>query len=155
MGFYPVNPVSGEYVVGSYVTPLSFDLYFQLNLYRPFFEEITINLPIPPSSVSQAKRLLTIKAPGAQTKPYIKSLKIDGQDINTPVIRHEQIANGAMVVFEMSDTIESWGNNEDVLQAILVGDKVGDLHFVWFLWLNNSLDANKTQQEEDGDATWT
>jgi len=106
MGFYPVNPVSGEYVVGS-----------------PFFEEITINLPIPPSSVSQAKRLLTIKAPGAQTKPYIKSLKINGQDINTPVIRHEQIANGAMIVFEMSDTIESWGNDDDVLQAILGGDK--------------------------------
>ncbi|KAG5643250.1 hypothetical protein DXG03_001300, partial [Asterophora parasitica] len=53
LGFYPVNPVSGEYVVGS-----------------PFFDKITINLPpTPHQKSSQKKRKLTIIAQGAPTKP--------------------------------------------------------------------------------------
>ncbi|PPQ72017.1 hypothetical protein CVT26_007977 [Gymnopilus dilepis] len=102
MGFYPVNPVSGEYVVGS-----------------PFFEQISIDLTDPSSTTSAATKSnkLTITAIGARTKPYIKSLTIDGVSVDGPTIKHEQIAKGANVVFEMSDSIEAWGNDEDVLQA--------------------------------------
>ena len=42
---------------------------------------------------------------------------IDGASVDGPTIKHEQIARGANVVFEMSDRIEAWGNDEDVLQA--------------------------------------
>ncbi|PFH47119.1 glycoside hydrolase family 92 protein [Amanita thiersii Skay4041] len=96
MGFYPVNPASGEYVVGS-----------------PFFDKITITLPPSPSSSLEAvkgNRTLTIIAKGAATKQYVKSLMINGQPIDTPVISHEQLIGGGEVVFEMSDTVEEWGN---------------------------------------------
>ncbi|KAF8707239.1 hypothetical protein AX14_013672 [Amanita brunnescens Koide BX004] len=99
MGFYPVNPVSGEYVVGS-----------------PFHDETTIRLPAIPNV--RGERTLTIIAPGAQTKPYVKSLTINGIAVTWPIIRHDQIADGGSVVFEMSDRLEAWGNGllqEDVM----------------------------------------
>ena len=84
---------------------------------RPLFERISIDLN--PSSTPPKK--LTITAIGARSKPYIKSLTINGIGINQPVIKHEQIANGAEVVFEMSDKIEMWGNDDGVLKAFGVG----------------------------------
>ncbi|TFK34481.1 glycoside hydrolase family 92 protein [Crucibulum laeve] len=93
MGFYPVNPVSGEYVVGS-----------------PLFDTLTIDLPPSPSSGKSNK--LIIRATDAPTKPYIKSLTINGEKINVPFVRHDQIANGGEIVFEMSNKIEAWGNSE-------------------------------------------
>ena len=86
----------------------------------PFFEQISIDLTDPSSTTSATttkSNKLTITAIGARTKPYIKSLTIDGVSVDGPTIKHEQIARGANVVFEMSDRIEAWGNDEDVLQA--------------------------------------
>ncbi|KAG5648805.1 hypothetical protein DXG03_000154 [Asterophora parasitica] len=91
MGFYPVNPVSGEYVVGS-----------------PFFDKITIDLPLTPRS--EKKRRLTVIAQGAPTKPYIKSLTVNGRRVDTPIIRHEDITDGGEIVFEMCDIVQEWGN---------------------------------------------
>ncbi|KAG6908139.1 hypothetical protein DXG01_005968 [Tephrocybe rancida] len=89
MGFYPVNPVSGE----------------------PFFDKITIELPPTPGQKDEhRKRTLTVSAPGAPTKPYIKSLTVNGRRIGTPIILHEDIADGGELVFEMSDVVEEWGN---------------------------------------------
>ena len=68
-----------------------------------------------PSSTPPKK--LTITAIGARSKPYIKSLTINGNSITQPIIKHEEIANGAEVVFEMSDKIEMWGNHDSVLKA--------------------------------------
>ena len=90
---------------------------------RPLFERISINLNNPhqrhPSSTLPKK--LTITAIGARSKPYIKSLTINGISITQPIIKHEQIANGAEVVFEMSDEVEMWGNDDSVLKAFGVG----------------------------------
>lgn len=83
-------------------------------LYRPFFERIEIDLN--PSLTATPKKL-TITAIGARSKPYIKSLTINGIGITQPIIKHEQIASGAEIVFEMSDKIEAWGNDESVLEA--------------------------------------
>lgn len=58
---------------------------------------------------------MAISAIGARTKPYVKSLTINGKKVDRPVIRHDQIAEGAEIVFEMSDTIEQWGNDDDIL----------------------------------------
>ena len=60
---------------------------------------------------------MKVTAIGARTKPYIKSLTIDGVKVDRPIIKHEQIAHGADVVFEMSDVIQPWGNDPDVLEA--------------------------------------
>ncbi|KAF9567664.1 glycoside hydrolase family 92 protein [Agrocybe pediades] len=109
LGFYPVNPVSGEYVVGS-----------------PFFEQVTIDLSRPASPTASSlfptpMKNLAVTAVGARTKPYIKSLTIDGVKVDRPIIKHEQISRGADVVFEMSDKIESWGNDAEILQAFVNG----------------------------------
>ena len=127
MGFYPVNPVSGEYVVGSYETfyyyyrcaSLIYRLIFSPTC-RPLFERISIDLNLS----STPPKKLTITAIGARSKPYIKSLTINGISIDQPIIRHEQIANGAEVVFEMSDKVEMWGNDDSVLKAFGVGVSV-------------------------------
>ncbi|KAG6910664.1 hypothetical protein DXG01_008708 [Tephrocybe rancida] len=77
MGFYPVNPVSGEYVVGS-----------------PFFDKITIELPPKPQQKDQQqKRTLPITAL-----------------VDVPIIRHKDITDGREIVFEVSDVVEEWGN---------------------------------------------
>ncbi|KAF5309205.1 hypothetical protein D9619_012814 [Psilocybe cf. subviscida] len=108
LGFYPVNPVSGQYVVGS-----------------PFFEKVTLTLH-PPAASSPAT--LTIRAPGVRTKPYIKSLTINGVPVVSPTIAHAQIAHGGEVVFEMSDTVEAWGNTEEVVKefGVSVGGGEGE-----------------------------
>jgi hypothetical protein len=70
---------------------------------------------------SATPKKLTITAMGARSKPYIKSLTINGISITKPIIKHEQIATGAEVVFEMSDKIELWGNDESIMKAFGVG----------------------------------
>lgn len=59
-----------------------------------------------------AARPLVVTASGAQTKVYVKSLTVDGVPVDSqrPVVTHAQIANGADVVFEMSDTPQAWGS---------------------------------------------
>lgn len=71
------------------------------------------------SHTSDGRKKLTITALGARSKPYVKSLRINGVLVEAPVIKHEQIANGADVVFEMSDQIEAWGNEAGVAGALL------------------------------------
>ena len=62
----------------------------------PFFDAVTINLP-------DASQPLHIIAPGASTKLYVKSLRINGKELNEPIIKHSQIAHGGVIEFEMSD----------------------------------------------------
>ena len=117
MGFYPVNPVSGEYVVGSYVVFLFPFPTWGLKALSPFFEKLVIDLPPPQTQRSfgtgnGTKRTLTIIAPGAQTKPYIRSLTVNGKRIDRPLIKHDDIKDGGEIVFEMSEKVERWGNDE-------------------------------------------
>jgi putative alpha-1,2-mannosidase len=80
----------------------------------PFFDKITINLPPRlhnNGTQIQERKTLTIVATGAPTKPYIKSLTINGRKVVDPVIRHEDIVQGGTLVFEMSDKVEAWGNS--------------------------------------------
>ncbi|KAI0696503.1 glycosyl hydrolase family 92-domain-containing protein [Cerioporus squamosus] len=86
LGFYPVNPVSAEYVIGT-----------------PFYDKVTIDLPGAPMP-------LTITSIGALTKPYIKSASVNGRSLATPILKHEDIASGGHIVFEMSDTPQIWGS---------------------------------------------
>ncbi|KAI0753582.1 glycoside hydrolase family 92 protein [Irpex lacteus] len=84
LGFYPVDPVSGEYVVGT-----------------PFYDRVTISLPGKPKP-------LVITSKGAPTKPYVASLKINGKAISDPIIRHEDIVNGGEIEFVMSEKPTEW-----------------------------------------------
>jgi len=88
LGFYPVNPSSTSYVVGT-----------------PFFDKVTVELP-------GTNRSLVILAPGAATKPYVRSMTMNGRNVTEPVLSHEEIIGGGEFVFEMSETPQSWGSGD-------------------------------------------
>ncbi|KAH9918567.1 glycoside hydrolase family 92 protein [Epithele typhae] len=84
LGFYPVDPVSAEYVIGT-----------------PFFDKVTIALPGAPKP-------LVITSPGAPFKPYIKSVSVNGRELAQPILTHADIARGGTIEFEMSDAPQAW-----------------------------------------------
>ncbi len=87
MGFYPVCPGDGQYVVGS-----------------PLFPKITLQLPAP------YNKNITIIAEGVtEGNKYIKSLTMDGNPIFTPFIKHDDLVSCSELIFEMSATPTDWG----------------------------------------------
>ena len=94
LGFYPVNPASDEYVVGA-----------------PLFENISIRFPAGAATggVGGEEHTLVISAPGAVTKPFVKSLTVDGISIVKPVLQHMQIITAKLIEFEMAETPQEWG----------------------------------------------
>ncbi|KAJ8516414.1 hypothetical protein ONZ45_g6297 [Pleurotus djamor] len=85
LGFYPVNPVSGKYIVGS-----------------PFFDEVTIDLP-------GVDKPLVITSTGAPSNIYVQALSVNGERVERPMLEHASFASGGHVVFEMSDKIQPAG----------------------------------------------
>lgn len=78
MGFYPVNPVSGQYEIGS-----------------PLFNQVKISLPEGKAFILTAKNL-------SDENIYVKSVTIDGKPWNKSHITHQQIIDGANVELEMT-----------------------------------------------------
>lgn len=77
MGFYPVNPVSENYEIGT-----------------PLFPEVRLHLA--------NGNTFTVLAPNVSKKNiYIQSIKIDGQPSDKTYITHEQIMSGSTIEFEM------------------------------------------------------
>ena len=85
MGFYPVNPVSGEYEIGT-----------------PLFPEMRLNL--------DNGKTFTVLAPNVSRENiYIQSMKVNGQPYDKSYITHQQIMEGATVEFVMgSQPGEIW-----------------------------------------------
>lgn len=82
---------------------------------------MTVQLPRTPQETdAQKKKTLTIIAKGAPTKPYVKSLTINGRKTDAPIVRHEDISNGGEIIFEMSDKVEAWGNSVLVSSLVFV-----------------------------------
>jgi len=85
MGFYPVNPASGDYVIGS-----------------PIFDKVTINL-------SNGKHFV-IKAKNVSDKNiYIQSVKLNNKDYPKTFITHSMLLEGGEIVFVMGDKPSRWG----------------------------------------------
>ena len=79
MGFYPVNPVSGEYEIGT-----------------PLFPEMRLNLG--------NGKTFTVLAPNVSRENiYIQSVKVNGQPYDKSYITHQQIVDGATVEFVMGN----------------------------------------------------
>ena len=79
MGFYPVNPVSGEYEIGT-----------------PLFPEMRLNL--------DNGKTFTILAPNVSRENiYIQSVKMNGQPYDKSYITHQQIMDGATIEFVMGN----------------------------------------------------
>ncbi|HEX3073947.1 MAG TPA: GH92 family glycosyl hydrolase, partial [Ignavibacteriales bacterium] len=85
LGFYPVNPAQGVYVVGT-----------------PLFEKAEINLP--------SGRKFTVKANNVSDGNfYIQSAKLNGKPYNLSYITHKDIINGGELTFEMGSAPSKWG----------------------------------------------
>ena len=79
MGFYPVNPVSGEYEIGT-----------------PLFPEMRLNLG--------NGKTFTVLAPNVSREHiYIQSVKINGQPYDKSYITHQQIMDGSTIEFVMGN----------------------------------------------------
>lgn len=78
MGLYPMNPVSGQYEIGS-----------------PLFPEVKIHL--------QNGLTFTIRAHNASKENiYVRSVRLNGKPLRTSFITHEQILSGATLDIEMA-----------------------------------------------------
>ena len=79
MGFYPVDPVSGRYEIGT-----------------PMYPEMKMHL--------DNGKIFTILAPAVSKENiYIQSVKLDGKPYDKSYITHEQIMNGSVFEFEMGN----------------------------------------------------
>jgi predicted alpha-1,2-mannosidase len=81
LGFYPVNPANGRYDLGI-----------------PLFERLEIDLPGLNSFIIQKKN-------DAPENKYVKTVTLNGETLNELFITHEQIMNGGILEFEMTDQI--------------------------------------------------
>ncbi|MDE6199592.1 MAG: GH92 family glycosyl hydrolase [Muribaculaceae bacterium] len=80
MGFYPVNPVSGQYALGT-----------------PYFKKMKLNL--------ENGNTVTINAPECSpANRYIKSMHLNGHLDDRNFITYDELRNGAVIDFNLTDT---------------------------------------------------
>jgi predicted alpha-1,2-mannosidase len=80
LGFYPVTPGSGQYVIG-----------------RPFVNRATLNLP-------NGKRFTVIADGLAAGHPYAGKILLNGRPLERSFIRHDEIMAGGELRFVMQAT---------------------------------------------------
>ena len=78
LGFYPVNPTGGQYILGA-----------------PQVEEVVINLPNNNTFTVRAKNL-------SNTNFIVESVALNGEVLNRNYITHEEIINGGELIFKMT-----------------------------------------------------
>jgi predicted alpha-1,2-mannosidase len=86
MGFYPVNPVSDEYILCS-----------------PLFDKITLQL-------DEKKQLQIICKKQSGKSMYIKGIKWNGEVYADNYIRYDDIMKGGVIEINLSDTPSGWGS---------------------------------------------
>ena len=85
-GFYPVNPASGEYMIGS-----------------PMFTSMSMRL-------GNGKTFKVAAEGNSATNVYIQSAKLNGKTIDSPVIRYSDIMGGAILELKMGATPSKWAS---------------------------------------------
>ncbi|HIZ43887.1 MAG TPA: GH92 family glycosyl hydrolase [Firmicutes bacterium] len=102
LGFYPTNMGSGEYTIGS-----------------PLFDSVTVNM-------DNGKQIKITANNNSDENVYIQSMTLNGEAYDKCYFSHEDLANGAEIVFNMGSTPnEEWGSSEDSLpSSITEGDEI-------------------------------
>ena len=80
MGFYPVNPVSGQYEIGC-----------------PIFPEVTLRL-------EDGKEFKVLARGASPENCYVRSVKLNGTPLTVSYITHRQIMDGGTLEFEMGNS---------------------------------------------------
>jgi putative alpha-1,2-mannosidase len=86
MGFYPVNPASGEYMIGS-----------------PMYEEMSLRL-------ANGKTFSVQASNNSEENVYVQSATLNGKPLDIPIITWEQIQAGGTLHFVMGQKQSEWGN---------------------------------------------
>lgn len=102
MGFYPVSMGRPEYAIGA-----------------PYFPKMTVTMKDAAGNPHE----LVINAPGVSaTNRYVQSVKLNDVPITRSYLRHEELANGGKLDFEMGPAPSQWGTGaNDVPSSITVG----------------------------------
>ncbi|MFT7032956.1 MAG: putative alpha-1,2-mannosidase [Cyclobacteriaceae bacterium] len=82
LGFYPVNPADGKYILGS-----------------PAVEEAVFSLP-------NDKEFKVIVKNQSKKNIYTRSISLNGKKLTENYISHQQIMNGGELIFEMASKID-------------------------------------------------
>jgi len=82
LGFYPVNPCGGEYVLGA-----------------PQLPKATVNLPNGKTFTIEAKNF-------SDDNIYVQSVELNGKPYTKNFISHNDILNGGKLEFEMTNTVQ-------------------------------------------------
>jgi predicted alpha-1,2-mannosidase len=80
LGFYPVTPGTGEYVIGS-----------------PLFKKATI-------SFQNGKKLVIDSPDNSRENIYVSSLSLNGRPVNVNYLTHNQLQGGGILTFEMNSS---------------------------------------------------
>lgn len=110
MGIYPVSMGRPEYAIGA-----------------PYFPKMTVTLKDAAGNPHE----LVIKAPGVSaTNRYVQSVKLkkSGEQVAVPItrsyLRHDELANGGELEFEMGPAASTWGTGpDDVPSSITTGSE--------------------------------
>ncbi len=90
MGFYPVDPSSPDYIIGS-----------------PIFDQVTIHL-------ENGKDFVVVAHNNSEKNIYIQSATLNGKPWNKPWFSQSDIENGAKLEFQMGpEPNKSWGAAPD------------------------------------------
>ncbi|GHT18219.1 alpha-1 2-mannosidase [Bacteroidia bacterium] len=81
LGFYPVDPVSGQYIIGA-----------------PQVHGMTLHLPNGKRFEMKADRL-------SKENKYVKSIRLNGKPLTGFIIKYDEIKDGGLLEFEMTDKI--------------------------------------------------
>ena len=86
MGFYPVNPASGDFMIGS-----------------PMYKSMALRL-------GNGKTFRVEAANNSAENVYIQSATLNGAPLTIPLITWEQIQSGATLRFNMGPKPSNWGS---------------------------------------------
>ncbi|MGN1181887.1 MAG: GH92 family glycosyl hydrolase, partial [Faecalibacillus sp.] len=92
MGFYPVNPASGEYMIGS-----------------PIFDKVTINNP-----KTGTQFVITADNNDDNDKNencYIQNAQLNGKSLDVPMFTYDQITSGGTAHFVMGNQASDWAKD--------------------------------------------
>jgi predicted alpha-1,2-mannosidase len=81
MGFYPVDPASGEYVLGA-----------------PQIKQVTLNLPNGKQFTVKANHL-------SRENKYVQAIRLNGSPITGNTLKYDDIKNGGLLEFDMGESV--------------------------------------------------
>jgi len=87
LGFYPVTPVSNQYIIGA-----------------PLYDKATIYL--------ENGNQFTMVSNASDENKYIKSITLNGKPLERSFLYHDEIVAGGSLIFEMTHAPTSWGTDD-------------------------------------------